>query len=136
MLSGSVPASLAMLPDLTTIALSPGNYQLCGAKPPSARFTLCRQVDTSFCAPNTLLASTCQPSLPANRLMMPKASLQATGLQVRMAPCCARLDLVLAMRGSRPAGGTSHSGPHCVQQLSSGEHSSGGGAAAAASGQL
>ena len=82
-LSGTLPSSLAALADLSVLAVSPGNYQLCGSRPPGARFTLCRQMDPYLCVASATLGSDCQQPLQANQLRLPApARASITGLQV------------------------------------------------------
>ena len=83
-LSGTIPASFTQLPDLTSVGVSPGNYQLCGAAPERARFVLCRQLG-SFCHPGALLGTTCQQPLAARGLNLPRPV--ANGAQLLVRPC-------------------------------------------------
>lgn len=103
MLSGTLPASLDALQDLTQIAVSPGNYDLCGRAPLGARFQLCRLADPQFCAPNATLSASCSRPVAPRQLQMPAPSQDGTSLQ---ASCSPRLQAC-------PAGGMMHPSSQC-----------------------
>ena len=81
LLSGTIPASFSMLPDLVSMAVSPGNYQLCGGLPERAHFSLCRQLG-SFCQLHSQLGSTCQQASAVARLALPLSSANSNRLLV------------------------------------------------------
>ena len=81
LLSGTIPATFSMLPDLLSMSVSPGNYQLCGGLPERARFSLCRQLG-AFCQLHSQLASTCQQDGAVANLALPQCSATSNRLLV------------------------------------------------------